>query len=96
MTLAAASSSADVEIRCDYALIAVGAVDASGFSTSNLGDATMMSEMIQRADRTAILADSTKLDRRLFAQVAALEKADYLITDAPRRRRSPPRWRRPE
>jgi len=83
VTLSAASNSADVEIRCDYALIAVGAVDASGFSTSNLGDATMMSEMIQRADRTAILADSTKLDRRLFAQVAALEKADYLITDAP-------------
>lgn len=83
VTLAASSHSADVDIRCDYALIAVGAVDASGYSTSNLGDATMMSEMIQRADRTAILADSTKLDRRLFAQVASLDKADYLITDAP-------------
>lgn len=82
VTLAAGAHGADVEIRCDYALIAVGAVDASGFSTSNLGDATMMNEMIQRADRTAILADSSKLDRRLFAQVAALEKADYLITDA--------------
>ncbi len=63
-------------------MIAVGAVDGSGFSTSNLGDATMMTEMIQKADRTAILADSSKLDRRLFAQIAPLEKADYLITDA--------------
>ena len=28
----------------------------------------------------AILADSTKLDRRLFATIGALEIADYLIT----------------
>lgn len=73
----------EVDIRCDLALVAVGAVDASGYSTSNLGDATMMAEMIERADRTAILADSSKLGRRLFAQVAPLEGADYLITDAP-------------
>lgn len=71
----------DVDIRCDLALIAVGAVDESGYSTSNLGDAAMMSEMIQRAERTAILADSSKFNRRLFAQVTALERADYLISD---------------
>ncbi|WP_226532167.1 DeoR/GlpR family DNA-binding transcription regulator [Microbacterium paraoxydans] len=73
----------EVDIRCDLALIAVGAVDEAGYSTSNLGDAAMMSEMIQRAERTAILADSTKLGRRFFAQIALLERADYLITDAP-------------
>lgn len=72
-----------LEIRCDLALVAVGAVDASGYSTSNLGDAAMMAEMIAKSDRTAILADSTKLGRRLFAQVAPLDQAEYLITDAP-------------
>lgn len=72
---------ADVDIQCDLALIAVGAVSDSGFSTSNLGDAAMMSEMISRAGRTAILADSSKFGRRLFAQVGPLEAADYLITD---------------
>jgi DeoR family fructose operon transcriptional repressor len=72
----------EVDIRCDLALIAVGAVDESGYSTSNLGDAAMMSEMMQRAERTAILADSTKFGRRLFAQVAPLDGADHLITDA--------------
>lgn len=75
------ASGLDGDIRCDLALIAVGAVDASGYSTSNLGDATMMAEMIRRAERTAVLADSTKLDRRLFAQVCALEGADYLVTN---------------
>ena len=73
---------AEVELRCDLALIAVGAVAASGYSTSNLGDAAMMSDMIQRAERTAILADSSKLGRQLFAQIATLEQADYLVTDA--------------
>lgn len=73
----------EVDIRCDLALIAVGAVDASGYSTTNLGDAGMMAEMIERADRTAVLADSSKMGRRLFGQVAPLERADYLVTDTP-------------
>ncbi len=73
----------EVEIRCDIALIAVGAVSDSGYSTSNLADASMMNEMMQRASRTAILADSSKIGRRLFAQVAPLAAADYLVTDAP-------------
>lgn len=75
------SGGAEVDIQCDLALIAVGAVGPTGYSTSNLGDAAMMAEMMQRAERTAILADSSKLGRRLFAQVAELGEADYLITD---------------
>ena len=71
----------EVDIQCDIALIAVGAVSETGYSTSNLGDASMMNEMMQRATRTAILADSSKLGRRLFAQVSPLAAADYLVTD---------------
>lgn len=82
VTFTLTSGGPEVDIRCDLALVAVGAVDASGYSTTNLGDAAMMAEMIDRADRTAILADSTKLGRRLFGQVAPLSGADYLITDA--------------
>ena len=73
----------EVDIQCDLALIAVGAVATSGYSTSNLGDAAMMADMMQRAQHTAILADSSKMGRRLFAQVATLERADYLVTDTP-------------
>jgi DeoR family transcriptional regulator, fructose operon transcriptional repressor len=72
----------EVDIQCDLALIAVGAVATSGYSTSNLGDAAMMADMMQRAQHTAILADSSKMGRRLFAQVASLDRADYLVTDA--------------
>jgi DeoR family fructose operon transcriptional repressor len=73
----------EVGIRCDFALIAVGAVSHdSGFSTSNLGEAAMMSEMMACAAEVVVLADSTKFGRRLFAQVAELGRADRLVTDA--------------
>jgi DeoR family fructose operon transcriptional repressor len=79
-----ANTGADLDISCDLALIGVGAVSAeAGYTTSNLSEAAMMQEMISRAARVAILADSSKFGRRLFAQVSELGAADYLITDAP-------------
>ncbi|CAN5331321.1 DeoR/GlpR family DNA-binding transcription regulator [soil metagenome] len=83
VSLRMANGGDEVDVRCDLALIAVGAVSESAYSTSNLGDASMMNDMMQRATRTAILADSSKLGRRLFAQVSPLAAADYLVTDAP-------------
>ncbi|HEY6664468.1 MAG TPA: DeoR/GlpR family DNA-binding transcription regulator [Propionibacteriaceae bacterium] len=73
----------ELDLRCDLALIGVGAVSVdAGYSTSNLGEAAMMREMMSRAARVAILADSSKFGRRLFAQISELGSADYLITDA--------------
>jgi DeoR family glycerol-3-phosphate regulon repressor/DeoR family fructose operon transcriptional repressor len=77
-----ASSGVELDISCDLALIGVGAVSAdAGYTTSNLAEAAMMREMISRAARVAILADSSKFGRRFFAQVSELSAADYLITD---------------
>jgi DeoR family glycerol-3-phosphate regulon repressor/DeoR family fructose operon transcriptional repressor len=73
----------ELDISCDLALIGVGAISAdAGYTTSNLAEAAMMREMISRAARVAILADSSKFDRRLFAQVSPLGSADYLVTDS--------------
>ncbi len=41
----------------------------------------MMSQMMSRASQVAVLADSTKFGRRLFAQVAELGRADWFVTD---------------
>lgn len=72
----------DVDVRCDVAMIGVGAVSAdAGFTTSNLAEGAMMAEMIERADTVAVLADASKFGRRLFAQVAELGAADYLVTN---------------
>lgn len=74
----------DREIQADLALIGVGSVSAQGgYWTSNLMEAAMLRGMMQRAARVAVLADSTKLERRLFAQIAPLDVADYLIIEAP-------------
>jgi DeoR family fructose operon transcriptional repressor len=77
----------ELDISCDLALIGVGAISpVAGYTTSNLAEAAMMREMISRAARVAIVADSSKFGRRLFAQVSELGSADYLVTDA-----TPPR-----
>ncbi|MBU4336628.1 MAG: DeoR/GlpR family DNA-binding transcription regulator [Actinobacteria bacterium] len=79
-----AATGGDLGIRCDLTLVGVGAVDpASGYSTSNLAEAVMMGEMMARGTRVAVLADSSKFGRRLFAQIAELDRADYLVTDSP-------------
>ena len=77
------SGGTDLDIRCDLGFIGVGAVSAdAGYTTSNLAEADMMRQMIARSSRVAILADSSKFDKRLFAQIGALAAADYLITDS--------------
>jgi DeoR family transcriptional regulator, fructose operon transcriptional repressor len=82
VTLRAAGGS-ELDLRCDLALIGVGAVSVdAGYSTSNLGEAAMMREMMSRAARVAVLADSSKFGRRFFAQISELGTADYLITDS--------------
>jgi DeoR/GlpR family transcriptional regulator of sugar metabolism len=77
-----APGSDGLEIQSDLAIIVVGGVSVtSGYSTSNLHEAAMMNEMLDRATRVAIVADSTKVGRRLFAQVAELGRADYFVSD---------------
>ena len=78
----ASNGGRDMDIRCDVAFITVGGLSTDGgYSTSNLAEASMMREMLGRASKVAILADSSKFGRRLFAQIAPLDAADYLITD---------------
>jgi DeoR family glycerol-3-phosphate regulon repressor/DeoR family fructose operon transcriptional repressor len=73
----------DLDISCDLALIGVGAISpVAGYTTSNLAEAAMMREMISRAARVAIVADSSKFGRRLFAQVSELGSVDYLVTES--------------
>ncbi|WP_105565685.1 DeoR/GlpR family DNA-binding transcription regulator [Microbacterium halophytorum] len=70
-----------MDVQADIAIIAVGAVSADGYSTSNLGDSAMMAEMMSHANKVAVLADSSKFDHRLFARIGGLEHADYFVTD---------------
>ncbi len=72
----------DINIRCNLALIAVGGVSVDGgFSISNLNEASMLKEMILKAEKVAILADSSKFNNHLFAQIAELGRINYFVSD---------------
>jgi DeoR family fructose operon transcriptional repressor len=82
LRLGLGAADGEIEVRSDIAFIGVGAVSSiGGYSTSNLGDAAMMAAMMARSSRVAVLADSSKFGRDLFAQVATLEAAHYFITN---------------
>jgi DeoR family glycerol-3-phosphate regulon repressor/DeoR family fructose operon transcriptional repressor len=81
---AGTSGSRSHRIYADVALIGVGGIAAGlGYSTSNLQEARMMFEMMQSSRQVVVLADHSKFDRSTFAQVADLDVADILVTDAP-------------
>lgn len=83
LTLGLSPSGMPISIAADIALISVGAISVDrGFSTGDPGEAQMMASMMERADKVALMVDSSKFDKRLFAEVAPLSGADYLITDA--------------
>jgi len=69
-------------ISADVAVIGVGGVAArAGFTTTNLQEAQMMAEMIASAQRTIVVADSSKFGRSAFAHIVRLEAVGILITD---------------
>lgn len=71
-----------LDIHCDLALVSIGGVTIErGYSMGDLHEAVMMHEMMARAGKVAILADSSKYGRQLFANVADLGEADYFVTD---------------
>lgn len=71
-----------LDLRCDLALISIGGVTVErGYSTGDLAEAVMMHEMMARATKVAILADSSKFGRQLFANIAEIGEADYFVTN---------------
>jgi DeoR/GlpR family transcriptional regulator of sugar metabolism len=71
----------EVQINCRTAFMGVGALTAHGYYTSNVGDAAMIRSMMGIAERVVVMADSSKFDTRLFAQISELGAADLFVTD---------------
>lgn len=75
-------TSSGLDVRADLAIISVGGVTVErGFSVADLTEASMLHEMMARASKVAVLADSAKYSRQLFANVALLHEADFFVTD---------------
>jgi DeoR/GlpR family transcriptional regulator of sugar metabolism len=69
-------------ISVDTAILGVGGISKTGLSTTILEEAAMMISMVGAARRVIVLADSTKLDRTVFAHIVSLDQINILITDS--------------
>jgi len=70
------------ELHVDKAFIGVAGVSLEeGLTEYNLEDATVKKSMLRSAHQVIVVADSSKLGRITFANVAGLESVDTLVTD---------------
>ncbi|MBR1551955.1 MAG: DeoR/GlpR transcriptional regulator [Muribaculaceae bacterium] len=53
-----------------------------GITTTDMREAELNQKMMQAAQKTIVLADSSKFGRRGFAKIANMEDVDTIITDA--------------
>lgn len=70
------------QVSLDLAILGVDALDtAQGATAHHEGEASINHLMAARAARVVVVADSSKLGRRAFARICALEEIDVLVTD---------------
>lgn len=69
-------------ISCNQLFLGVDGIDLDyGCTTTSLEEAVLNEKMISCAQRTTILADSSKFGKRSFGRICGLEHIDEIITD---------------
>ena len=53
-----------------------------GITTTEIREAALNNKMMDAAEKTIVLADSSKFGRRGFAKIADMDAIDIIITDA--------------
>jgi DeoR family transcriptional regulator of aga operon len=88
---------ADATLRglyVDIAFVGVDGVDAGrGLTTQNEVEAATNRALMERAKRTIVVADASKLGRVAFAEIAGVDRAEQLITNTGADRRQVERLR---
>lgn len=77
--------SEDILMGCSFSKLYLGVdgIDFDfGISTTDLREAELNRQMMLTAQKTIVLADSSKFGRRGFAKIANLEDIDVIITDS--------------
>lgn len=71
------------EITLDIAFLGVDAVDPElGASAHHEGEASINRLLASRAEKVVVVADASKLGRRAFARICAVNELDMLVTDS--------------
>lgn len=72
-----------VRVHLDYAVLGVDGFDlAVGATADHEGEAAVTAQMVARASRVILVADSSKLGRATFARVCTAAAVSVLVTDA--------------
>lgn len=67
---------------CTTLFLGIEGIDLDyGLSSTNVGEAHLNKKMMERVDKTIVLADSSKIHKRGFGFICYAEKIDMLITD---------------
>ena len=70
------------ELTLDWAILGVDALNPqAGATAHHEGEASINHLMATRAERVMIVTDSSKLGRRAFARVCAVDEIDVIVTD---------------
>lgn len=70
------------EISCGILFLGVDGIDLSfGLSITNLAETSLDQKMMEAAQSTVVLADSTKFGQRGVGRICSLEQIQYIITD---------------
>ncbi len=68
---------------CTTLFLGIEGIDLDyGLSTTNVGEAHLDKKMMEKVDKTIVLADSSKIHKRGFGFICYVEKIDVLITDS--------------
>lgn len=71
------------DFSCSKLFIGVDGIDLDyGITTTNMMEASLNRVMMQSAQKTIVLADSSKFGRRGFSKISDMEEVDYIITDS--------------
>ena len=71
------------DFSCSKLYLGVDGIDLEyGLSTTNLMEAGLNRAMIRTAQKTIVLADSSKFGRRGFSKICDLSDVDQIITDS--------------
>jgi DeoR family transcriptional regulator of aga operon len=71
------------DFSCNKLFLGVDGIDVEfGLTTTNAMEAHLNRKMIAAAQKTIILADSTKFGKRGFGRICGLEEIDQIITDS--------------
>lgn len=77
------AESALKDFSCSKLFLGVDGIDLDfGITTTDIREAELNKEMMHSAQKTIVLADSSKFRRRGFSKIANMDEIDLIITDS--------------